>query len=113
MTTLNGPPPWLRWVHQFKADRSHAADCDDSRIGTVADDPIIMRCSGDAANVAPGGDRHAGRRVKVVSAIAPPDAGYHDAQPIGNVGVRRTHVARPPAHECEVYPGRLAGLATT
>jgi signal transduction histidine kinase len=39
---LHRPPPRLRWVHQLVANRSHAANCDDRRLGMVADYPIIM-----------------------------------------------------------------------
>jgi hypothetical protein len=49
---LHRPPPRLRWVHQLVANRCHAANCDDRRLGMVADYPIIMRCIGDAANKA-------------------------------------------------------------
>ena len=51
----------------------------------VADYPIIMRCTSDAANEATGGDGHTGRWVKIVTTVAPPSAGYHHTQPISNI----------------------------
>src|SRR6267378_8079844 len=82
---LHRPPPRLRWVHQLVANRSHAANCDDRRLDMVADYPIIMRCTSDAANEATGGDGHTGRWVKIVTTVAPPSAGYHHTQPISNI----------------------------
>src|SRR5580692_11004059 len=90
---LHRAPARLRWVHQLVTNRSHAANCDDRRLGMVANYPIVMRCTSDAANEATGGDGHAGRWIKIVTTIAPPSAGYHNTQPVSNIGVRRAHEA--------------------
>src|SRR5260221_10207756 len=93
---LHRPPPRLRWVHQLVANRSHAANCDDRRLGMVAGYPIIMRCTSDAANEATGGGGDTRRWGKKVTTVSPPNAGHHHTQPISNKRVRRAHVARPP-----------------
>lgn len=54
-TMLHRPPSRLRRVRQLVADRSHAADGDNRRLDMVADHPVIMRCTGDAANEAARG----------------------------------------------------------
>ena len=109
---LHRTPPRLRWVHQLVANRSHAANCDDRRFGMVADYPVIMRCTSDAANEASGVDRHTGRWVKIVTTVAPPSAGYHHTQPISNIGVRRAHEAGPLRTSVRYSPGSVSEPAS-
>ena len=99
-------PRGFRRIAQREIDRADAADRNDDGFMVAADHPIVMRRSGDAANEAAGGDRHARGGVEIGPAVAPPDPRNNDAEPIGRIEVRRAHIARMPADEREVETGR-------
>src|SRR5882757_5723604 len=87
----DGAPARLRGVDQLVVDRTDAADRDDGGFAVAAYHAVVMRRSGDAVDVAAGRGGHAGRRVEIGAAVAPPGARDDHAEPVGRVGVRRAH----------------------
>ena len=74
-----------------------------------ANDPVVMRRSGDPAHETASRHRNTRGRIEIGSAVAPPGARHDNAEPTGRVTVRRTHEARPPAHQC-VLQARLVDV---
>ncbi len=74
-----------------------------------ANNPVVMRRSGDPANEAAGRHRDTSGGIEIGAAVAPPCARDDNAEPIGRVAVRRAHEAWPPAHQ-SIVEARLVDV---